>query len=377
MTKPRADLSRRAVLRVLVCVAVLFLGACGLSEQSSQQSARQQSSPSPASEGGENAVDEEPKQTNTAEQATKKSQDPGRYDALVTVKRVVDGDTVEISPAIDGIEDLRFIGVDTPETKHPDCGEQPYADEAFEFTRAQLEGEEVEVEFDVQKKDRYNRLLAYVYPSDEEMFNETLLEEGYAQVATFPPNVKYVESFLQAQEEARAAGRGLWALPFDQLAQQNDRGNGIGGAGCDEETTPSKSAPSPKPKPQPNPKPKQKTPSSADLDCSDFRTQEQAQQALEADPSDPNDLDGDSDGEACESLPGQATRSKPKQNEAVPESNSFEREPQPRPSPQPSPQPAPQSSPSTGADCSTGVRNVPVPPGSKGDRDGDGIACEK
>src|SRR5918995_964996 len=375
MTKARADLSRRAVLRVLVCLAVLFLGACGLSEQSSQQSAQQQSAPSPASEGGENAVDEEPKQTNTAEQATKKSQDPGRYDALVTVKRVVDGDTVEISPAIDGIEDLRFIGVDTPETKHPDCGEQPYADEAFEFTRAQLEGEEVEVEFDVQKKDRYNRLLAYVYPSDEEMFNETLLEEGYAQVATFPPNVKYVDRFLQAQEEARAAGRGLWALPFDQLAQQNDRGNGIGGAGCDEEARPSKSAPSPKPKP--NPKPERKTRSSADLDCSDFSTQEQAQQALEADPSDPNGLDADSDGEACESLPGQATRSKPKQNEAVPESNSFEREPQPRPSPQPSPQPAPQSSPSTGADCSTGVRNVPVPPGSKGDRDGDGIACEK
>src|SRR5918994_6277826 len=318
MTKARADLSRRAVLRVLVCLAVLFLGACGLSEQSSQQSSQQQSALRPASEGDENAVDEEPKQTNTAEQATKKSQDPGRYDALVTVKRVVDGDTVEISPAIDGIEDLRFIGVDTPETKHPDCGEQPYADEAFEFTRSQLEGEEVELEFDEQRKDRYNRLLAYVYPSDEEMFNETLLEEGYAQVATFPPNVKYVERFLQAQEEARAAGRGLWALPFDQLAQQTDQGNGIGGAGCDEEATPSKSAPSPKPKPNPNPE--RKTRSSADLDCPDFSTQEQAQQVLAADPSDPNDLDGNSDGEACESLPQEAA--------------------QPKATPRPTPQPA-------------------------------------
>jgi len=330
MTKARADLSRRSVLRVLVCLAVLFLGACGLSEQSSQQSARQQSSPSPASEGGENAVDEEPKQTNTAEQATKKSQDPVRYDALVTVKRVVDGDTIEISPAVDGIEDLRFIGVDTPETKHPDCGEQPYADEAFEFTRAQLEGEEVELEFDVQREDRYNRLLAYVYPSDEEMFNETLLEEGYAQVATFPPNVKYVDRFLAAQEGARATGRGLWGLSPEELAAQTDRGNGIGGGECVEEAAQSKSPPPqpqprPQPQPQPRPQPKSKAPqpqpapqppprprpqpqaqpkagapAGGDVDCSDFSSSVEAQRYLL--PGDPHGLDKDGDGKACDRL---------------------------------------------------------------------------
>jgi micrococcal nuclease len=118
--------------------------------------------------------------------------DSGRFEAMASVTRVVDGDTVEISPAIDSIEDLRLKGVDTPESKDPDCGAQPHADEASAFTEAQLESEEVEIEFDIEKKDRYGRLLAYVYPKDGELFNETLLEEGYAQVATIPPNVKYV-----------------------------------------------------------------------------------------------------------------------------------------------------------------------------------------
>src|SRR5215218_10464425 len=74
-------------------------------------------------------------------------------------------------------------------------------------------------------------LLACGYLPDGRMFNETLLEEGYAQVATFPPNVKYQERYLEAQREAREANRGLWGLSSGELCQQTDRGNGIGG-GC-------------------------------------------------------------------------------------------------------------------------------------------------
>jgi micrococcal nuclease len=149
----------------------------------------------------------------------------------VTVTRVVDGDTLEISPAIEGITDLRLIGVDTPETKEPNCTPQPYGAEASAFTTAQLSGQQVGLEFDVERTDRYDRLLAYVYKADE-MFNETLLREGYAQLATFPPNVKYVERFQEAQAEARAVGKGLWGQSPEQLAQQTDRGNGVGGDGC-------------------------------------------------------------------------------------------------------------------------------------------------
>ena len=227
------------------------------------------------------------------------------YDALVTVTRVVDGDTVDVTPAIDGTQRVRFIGVDTPETKDPSCGVQPYANEASAFTEAQLLNEAVGLEFDVQKKDPYDRVLAYAY-KDAEMFNEMLLEEGYAQVATFPPNVKYVDRFLADQQVARVRGLGIWGLSAEELSAQTDRGNGIGGGGCTQQETK-------------KPEPAQRTPSiSSDLDCTtDFATQEEAQAVLEADPSDPNGLDRDKDGKACETLPSET---KPPKEMATPSS---------------------------------------------------------
>ena len=147
-----------------------------------------------------------------------------------TIYRVSDGDTVKISPEINGEDAVRLIGVDTPET-NPEQGVQPLGPDATAFSEANLLNEEVALEFDAEKQDRYDRLLAYVYLPDGTMFNETLLREGYAQVATFPPNTRYVDRFEDAQEEAREAGRGIWGLPEDELCQLRDRGNGIGG-GC-------------------------------------------------------------------------------------------------------------------------------------------------
>jgi micrococcal nuclease len=169
-------------------------------------------------EGGQSLSGKQASTSNTVELAD--------HDATATVTKVVDGDTIEISPSFEGLSTVRLIGVDTPETHG---GAQPYGSEASEFTRQQLEGEEVSLELDVEKVDPYGRLLAYVYLPNGEMFNETLLEEGYAQVATFPPNVKYTDRFLEAQSEARAANRGLWGLSAGHLCQQTDRGNGIGG----------------------------------------------------------------------------------------------------------------------------------------------------
>jgi micrococcal nuclease len=212
------------------------------------------------------------------------------HDATATVTRVVDGDTVEISPSVEGLSTVRLIGVDTPETHG---GTQPYGPEASDFTRRYLEGKEVSLELDVEKIDPYGRLLAYVYLPDGQMFNEVLVEEGYAQVATFPPNVKYQECFLEAQREAREANRGLWGLSAGELCQQTDRDNGIGG-GCSgsEPASPAAS--------------QSASPGSevdSNLDCASFETHEEAQRVLEQDPSDPHYLDGDGDGVACEDLP--------------------------------------------------------------------------
>lgn len=129
---------------------------------------------------------------------------------VAQVIRIIDGDTIEVQ--LNGkTEKVRLIGVDTPETVHPVIGEEPYGKAASNFTKSQLEGKQVTLEFDVQERDQYGRLLAYVWLNGQ-LFNEVLVREGYAQVSTFPPNVKYVERFLAAQQEAREAGRGLWGI---------------------------------------------------------------------------------------------------------------------------------------------------------------------
>jgi micrococcal nuclease len=126
--------------------------------------------------------------------------------ALVT--RVVDGDTAHVE--IDGRDtDVRFIGIDTPESVKPDSPVECFALEASHYTERRLEGERVRLEFDVEREDRYGRTLAYVWLGDE-LFNETLVREGYALVTTFPPNVQYVDRFVEAQRDAREHGRGLW-----------------------------------------------------------------------------------------------------------------------------------------------------------------------
>jgi len=125
------------------------------------------------------------------------------------VVNVVDGDTIDV--VLNGAEyRVRYILVDTPETKHPTKGVQPFGPEASEANRQMVEGQTVYLEKDVSETDRYDRLLRYVYLADGRMVNEELLRMGLAQVATFPPDVKYVDRFLAVQREAQAAGVGLW-----------------------------------------------------------------------------------------------------------------------------------------------------------------------
>jgi len=127
-----------------------------------------------------------------------------------TVRHVVDGDTVELS---NGAR-VRYIGIDTPEIRKRKGSEwiykpMPYAEEAKEFNKMLVEGKSVRLEYDVQKKDKYNRDLAYVYIGDK-MVNMEMVKQGFAMIYTYPPNVRYTQRFIEAQKDARDNKRGLW-----------------------------------------------------------------------------------------------------------------------------------------------------------------------
>lgn len=126
-----------------------------------------------------------------------------------TVTRVVDGDTAHVAYR-GGDVTIRFIGVDTPETVAPGQPIECYGPESSAFTTRQLSGVRVRLEFDVDRIDPYGRTLAYLWMPDGSMFNETLVRDGFATVATYPPDTRYVVRFQAAQREARAANRGLW-----------------------------------------------------------------------------------------------------------------------------------------------------------------------
>lgn len=141
-------------------------------------------------------------QTTTGPQSAMSSSSATWY----TIKRVVDGDTVELE---DGNK-VRYIGVNTPETHHPTKGVQCYGREAAAFNQSLVEGKLVRLEKDVSETDRYGRLLRFVYLEDGTFVNQVLLEKGYAQVVTYPPDIAKSKQFLAVQAEAREEKKGLW-----------------------------------------------------------------------------------------------------------------------------------------------------------------------
>lgn len=142
----------------------------------------------------------------------------------VRVARVIDGDTIELENG----ERVRYIGIDTPETVHPLKAVQFMGKDASEFNRKLVEGKDVRLEYDVQRTDKYGRTLAYVYLGDL-FVNAELVKQGYAQIMTIPPNVKYQELFLSLQRGAREVKAGLWndqaAAEWDLKTQANVSGS--------------------------------------------------------------------------------------------------------------------------------------------------------
>lgn len=138
------------------------------------------------------------------------SVDNNEYQTLYLVTKVIDGDTFEIASG----QTVRLIGIDTPETVHPTKGMQCFGPEASSFTKSLLENKEVKLEKDVSETDQYGRLLRYIY-LDNLFVNEYLVNEGYARVSTYPPDVKYQETFQKAEQSARDGNRGLWSANCD------------------------------------------------------------------------------------------------------------------------------------------------------------------
>ena len=138
----------------------------------------------------------------------------GEREATGTVVRTVDGDTIHVRLA-GRVERVRYIGIDTPEVHHPTRGEEPGGRAATEVNRRLLGHEPVRLETDVQLRDRYGRLLAYVWARQSDggelMVNAELVRLGYAAVMTVPPNVRHAELFRKLAAEARERRRGLWA----------------------------------------------------------------------------------------------------------------------------------------------------------------------
>jgi micrococcal nuclease len=142
---------------------------------------------------------------------------------IATVVRVIDGDTLKISYG-DQEENIRLIGIDTPESQANKKAKRDAARtgddiqlilsqgrEATNYVKGLVKpGDSVQIEFDVQERDRYTRLLGYVHLSDGKMLNEEIVRAGFANLMTIPPNVKYQKVFLEAYEAARENKRGLW-----------------------------------------------------------------------------------------------------------------------------------------------------------------------
>lgn len=193
------------------------------------------------------------------------------------VAKVIDGDTVSLSTG----DVVRYIGIDTPENPG-DANEECYAKRSEEKNKKLVEGKLVYLEKDVSEVDRYGRLLRYVWTVDDRGEKETFVNKemvilGFASAATYPPDIKYQDTFRLAEIEAKERNLGLWGNCFLGPQENSSDSSAWKEWDC----------------------------SSNLYDCSDFTRQSEAQSVLEACgvSLDIHKLDRDSDSVACESLP--------------------------------------------------------------------------
>jgi micrococcal nuclease len=140
-----------------------------------------------------------------------RGEDGGSSSTTARVLRVVDGDTILV--AVGGRQErVRYIGVDTPETVKPHTRVQCFGKRASAANHRLVDGREVRLVADAEARDRYGRLLAYVYRADDGLFvNEALVRGGYATTLAIAPNVRFADRFAALARQARDAGQGLWS----------------------------------------------------------------------------------------------------------------------------------------------------------------------
>jgi micrococcal nuclease len=136
----------------------------------------------------------------------KKTSEPAAV-SEVKVIRVIDGDTIEI----EGGERVRYIGIDAPETVEPQKPVQCFGPEAAAKNKELVEGKTVRLEKDTTDRDKYDRLLRYVYVG-ENLINTELVQLGFAKAWAYPPDLKYQDQINEAEQTAKKIKNGLWAI---------------------------------------------------------------------------------------------------------------------------------------------------------------------
>lgn len=183
--------------KVLLLTFALFVVVSVFLSSSKTQNYQEISKPQPKIQGV------------ATDQSTPES--PHNLQDQVLVSRVIDGDTIEISTG----QKVRYIGINTPETVHPEKPVQCFGKEASVRNKELIEGKLVHLEKDISETDKYGRLLRYVYLKENEsaptiFINDYLIRQGYAHSSSYPPDIKYQDQFRQAEADARDNNRGLW-----------------------------------------------------------------------------------------------------------------------------------------------------------------------
>lgn len=143
---------------------------------------------------------------------------------LARVIRIIDGDTIEVDLGEGNKKTVRYIGIDTPETVDPRRNDQCFGKEASAKNKELVGNGIVGLEKDVSETDRYGRLLRYVYMGDL-FVNQVLINEGYAHASSYPPDIKYQDTLLQAEQQARAGSKGLWGSACTNPTKFSEPGN--------------------------------------------------------------------------------------------------------------------------------------------------------
>ncbi|QRZ94755.1 thermonuclease family protein [Bacillus subtilis] len=187
---------KKILVSMIAAVLSITLGACGSNRTSPNQSGSSEA---------------EHTHSNEYKQPEQEAGTPHKKLVDVTLDRTVDGDTIKV--IYNGKKDtVRYLLVDTPETKKPHSCVQPYGEDASKRNKELVNSGKLQLEFDKgDRRDKYGRLLAYVY-ADGKSVQETLLKEGLARVAyVYEPNTKYIDQFRLDEQEAKSEKLFIWS----------------------------------------------------------------------------------------------------------------------------------------------------------------------